>query len=165
MLQKNEWMNAALMAAALVLLAACAKEAGGPPPPPEVGVITLQPRKVDITDELPGRTTAFRVAEVRPQVTGIVQKRLFAEGSEVRAGQQLFQIDPGSYRAALSSADAALKRAEAQAVTAKLLEERYAPLIAANAVSKQENDDAIAARARAEADVAAARAAVESARI
>ena len=163
--KKNDVMNAGLLAAALVLLAACGKEAGGPPPPPEVGVITLQTRKVDITDELPGRTTAFRVAEVRPQVTGIVQKRLFAEGTEVKSGQQLFQIDSGSYRAALSSAEAALKRAEAQAVTAKLLEERYAPLIAANAVSKQENDDAIAARARAEADVAAARAAVESARI
>jgi len=154
-----------ITAVATLLLAACGHEPGGPPPPPEVGVITLAPRKVDITDELPGRTTAFRVAEVRPQVTGIVQKRLFAEGSEVKAGAQLFQIDAGSYRAALSSADAALKRAEAQAVTARLLQERYAPLIAANAVSKQENDEAIAARARAEADVAAARAAVESARI
>jgi membrane fusion protein (multidrug efflux system) len=120
---------------------------------------------VQITDQLPGRTTAFRVAEVRPQVTGIVQKRLFAEGSEVKAVQQLFQIDSGSYRAALSSAEAALKRAEAQAVTAKLLAERYEPLIAANAVSKQENDEAIAARARAEADVASARAAVDAARI
>src|ERR1044071_1026387 len=163
--KKNDVMNAGLLAAALVLLAACAKEPAGPPPPPEVGVITLQPRKIEITDELPGRTTAFRVAAVRPQVTGIVQKRLFSEGTEVKAGQQLFQIDAGSYRAALSSAEAALKRAEAQAVTAKLLQERYAPLIAANAVSKQENDDAIASRARAEADVAAARAAVESARI
>jgi membrane fusion protein (multidrug efflux system) len=152
-------------ALAALLLVACGQEQGGPPPPPEVGVITLAPHKVDIVDQLPGRTTAFRVAEVRPQVTGIVQKRLFTEGGEVKAGQQLFQIDAGSYRAALSSAEAALKRAEAQAITARLLEERYAPLIAANAVSKQENDDAIAARARAEADVAAARAAVASARI
>jgi membrane fusion protein, multidrug efflux system len=161
----NELSLAITGGIAALLLAACGKEPAGPPPPPEVGVITLQPRKVDITDQLPGRTTAFRVAEVRPQVTGIVQKRLFSEGSEVKAGQQLFQIDAGSYRAALSSAEASLKRAEAQAVTAKLLQERYAPLIAANAVSKQENDEAIAARARAEADVAAARAAVESARI
>src|SRR4051812_16765524 len=120
--RKNEWVAIALA----VLLAACAKEQGGPPPPPEVSVLTIAPRKVDITDELPGRTTAFRVAEVRPQVTGIVLKRLFTEGSEVKAGQQLFQIDPGSYRASLSSAEAALKRAEAQAVTAKLLQERYA---------------------------------------
>src|SRR5689334_15100021 len=154
-----------ILLAGALFLAACGKEQGGPPPPPEVGVITLQPRSIAITDQLPGRTTAFRVAEVRPQVTGIVQKRLFSEGTEVKAGAQLFQIDSGSYRAALSSAEAALKRAEAQAVTARLLEERYAPLIAANAVSKQENDEAIAARARAEADVAAARAAVESARI
>jgi membrane fusion protein (multidrug efflux system) len=94
-----------------------------------------------------------------------VKRRLFTEGTEVKAGQQLFQIDDGSYRAALASAEAALKRAEAEAVTARLLEERYAPLIAANAVSKQENDEAIAGRTRAEADVASARAAVEAARI
>jgi membrane fusion protein (multidrug efflux system) len=155
----------ALSAVVALLVSACGKEQGGPPPPPEVGVITLEPRKIEITDQLPGRTTAYRVAEVRPQVTGIVQRRLFAEGSEVKAGEQLFQIDAGSYRASFASAEAALKRAEAQAVTAKLLEERYAPLIAANAVSKQENDDAIAARARAEADVAAARAQVDTARI
>jgi membrane fusion protein (multidrug efflux system) len=150
---------------ATAVLAACSKEAGGPPPPPEVTVITLSPRAISITDQLPGRTTAFRVAEVRPQVTGIVKKRLFSEGGEVQAGQQLYQIDPGSYRAALNSAQAALQRAEAQAVSARLLEERYGPLITANAVSKQENDDAIAARARAEADVAAARAQVDNAKI
>ena len=152
-------------AAAVMLLAACGKDPAGPPPPAEVSVVTLKPRPVAITDQLPGRTTAFRVAEVRPQVTGIVQKRLFSEGTEVKAGAQLFQIDSGSYRAALSAADAALKRAEAQAVTARLLAERYEPLIAANAVSKQENDEAIAARARADADVASARAAVDAARI
>lgn len=151
--------------AAVLLLAACGKDQGGAPPPPEVSIVTLKPRSVAIKDQLPGRTTAFRVAEVRPQVTGIVQKRLFAEGTEVKAGSQLFQIDSGSYRAALSSAEAALKRAEAQAVTAKLLAERYEPLIAANAVSKQENDEAIASRARADADVASARAAVDAARI
>ncbi|HEX6636594.1 MAG TPA: efflux RND transporter periplasmic adaptor subunit [Steroidobacteraceae bacterium] len=158
-------VTSATLIAASLLLSACGKEQAGPPPPPEVGVITLQPRNIAITDQLPGRTTAFRVAEVRPQVTGIVQRRLFTEGADVKAGEQLFQIDAGPYRAALSSAEAALKRAEAQAVTARLLEERYAPLIAANAVSKQENDEAIAARARAEADVAAARAQVDSARI
>ena len=154
-----------LLLVALLALAGCGKEQGGPPPPPEVSVVTLKPRAVEITDQLPGRTTAFRVAEVRPQVTGVVQKRLFAEGTEVKAGEQLFQIDAGSYRAALSSAEAALKRAEAQAITSKLLAERYEPLIAANAVSKQENDEAIAARARAEADVASAKAAVDAARI
>jgi membrane fusion protein (multidrug efflux system) len=151
--------------AAAMLLSACGADNQGPPPPLEVSVVTLRPRAVQITDQLPGRTTAFKVAEVRPQVTGIVQKRHFAEGTEVKAGEQLFQIDSGSYRAALSSAQAALARAEAQAVTAKLLAERYEPLIAANAVSKQENDEAIAARARADADVASARAAVDAARI
>src|SRR3954463_11771564 len=156
--------TAAALTAGL-LLVACGKEQGGAPPPAEVSIVTLKPRAVAITDQLPGRTTAFRVAEVRPQVTGIVQKRLFAEGAEVKAGEQLFQIDSGSYRAALSSAEAALKRAEAQAVSARLLAERYAPLIAANAVSKQENDEAVAARARAEADVASARAALDAARI
>jgi membrane fusion protein (multidrug efflux system) len=89
-------------AAAVMLLAACGKDPAGPPPPAEVSVVTLKPRPVAITDQLPGRTTAFRVAEVRPQVTGIVQKRLFSEGTEVKAGAQLFQIDSGSYRAALS---------------------------------------------------------------
>src|SRR6186713_843981 len=165
MLKRNSAFGAVGMMVAAALLVACGKDAGGPPPPPEVSVITLAPRAVAITDQLPGRTTAFRVAEVRPQVTGIVQKRMFVEGGEVKAGEQLYQIDPGSYRAALSSAQAALKRAEAQAVTAKLLQERYAPLMAANAVSQQENDEAIAARARADADVAEARAAVDAARI
>src|SRR6187551_943371 len=109
MRKQTEVVTGLLVAAAL--LAACGKDAAGPPPPPEVGVITLAPRTVAITDQLPGRTTAFRVAEVRPQVTGIVQKRLFAEGGEVKAGEQLFQIDPGSYRATYESAAAALKRA------------------------------------------------------
>jgi membrane fusion protein (multidrug efflux system) len=164
MRKSNKTLGLGLLAVT-ALLAACAKDAGGPPPPPEVTVITLQPRSISITDQLPGRTTAFRVAEVRPQVTGIVKKRLFIEGGEVQAGQQLYQIDAGSYRATLNSAAAALQRAEAQAVSARLLQERYAPLIAANAVSKQENDEAISARARAEADVAAARAQVDNARI
>jgi membrane fusion protein, multidrug efflux system len=144
---------------------ACGRQAEGPPPPAEVSVVTLAPRSVNIINELPGRTTAFRVAEVRPQVSGIVQQRLFREGGEVRAGEPLFQIDPASYRAALAAAQAALERAAARLVSAKLLEERYAPLLAANAVSKQENDDAIAARAAAEADVASAKAQVETARI
>src|SRR3954463_6889598 len=99
---------AAGMLLAMTLLTGCGKDAGGPPPPPEVGVITLAPRAIAITDQLPGRTTAFRVAEVRPQVTGIVQRRLFTEGGEVKAGAQLFQIDAGSYRAAYESADASL---------------------------------------------------------
>ena len=156
----------------LIVLAALAaggcsagQQSQGQPPATEVAVITLEPRTVSITDQLPGRTTAYRVAEVRPQVTGIVQKRLFTEGSEVKAGQPLFQIDPATYEAALSAAEAALKRAEARLVSARLLVERYEPLVAANAVSKQDYDEAVAARAQAEADVAAAKAQVEAARI
>lgn len=157
---------ALLTLVSLVLLAGCSEsKQGGAQQPTEVSVVTLAPRSVNITDELPGRTTAFRVAEVRPQVSGIVQKRLFTEGGEVRAGQQLLQIDPASYRAALSAAEAALKRAEARLVAAKLLEERYTPLIAANAVSRQDYDDAVAEHAQAQAEVAAATAQVESARI
>jgi membrane fusion protein (multidrug efflux system) len=150
----------------LALLAGCGEnKPGNAQQATEVAVLTLAPRTVSITDELPGRTTAFRVAEVRPQVSGIVQKRFFTEGGEVRAGQQLLQIDPATYRAGLSSAEAALKRAEARLVAAKLLEERYTPLIAANAVSRQDFDDAVAAHAEATAEVAAAAAQVESARI
>jgi membrane fusion protein, multidrug efflux system len=159
-------LAAPLALLALGLLTACGdSKPAGPQQATEVAVLTLAPRSVSITDELPGRTTAFRVAEVRPQVSGIVQKRLFTEGGEVRAGQQLLQIDPATYRANLSAAEAALKRAEAQLVSAKLLEERYTPLIAANAVSRQDFDDAVAAHAQAQAEVAAASAQVESARI
>lgn len=153
--------------AALFVLQGCG---GGAPPaaapaPTEVGVLTLAPRSAGIVDELPGRTVAYRVAEVRPQVTGIVEERMFDEGSEVGAGEQLFQIDPATYRVALRSAEAALQRAEARREAARLLRERYAPLRAANAVSEQELDDAVAQLAAAEADVAAARAQVEAARI
>jgi membrane fusion protein (multidrug efflux system) len=128
-------------------------------------VLTLAPRTIGIVDELPGRTVAYRVAEVRPQVSGIVQKRMFAEGSDVRAGEQLFQIDSSTYSAALRSADAALQRAVANRDKAKLLQDRYGPLRANNLVSQQAYDDAVAGLSAAEADVAAAKAQVESARI
>lgn len=159
------WIVAAL--AAMQLLSGCGGDAqpAAQPPPAEVGVLTLVPRSAGIVTELPGRTVAYRVAEVRPQVSGIVQQRMFEEGSEVEAGQQLFQIDPATYRVALRSAEAALQRAEARREAARLLQERYEPLRAANAVSQQEYDDAVAQLASAEADVAAARAAVEAARI
>jgi membrane fusion protein (multidrug efflux system) len=158
------WLCALASTAALTACGRGAPPASGPAAV-EVGVVTLVPQSAGIVDELPGRTVAFRVAEVRPQVSGIVQKRLFEEGGEVKAGEPLYQIDPATYRATLSSAEAAQQRAEARVTAARLLEQRYAPLIAANAVSKQEYDDAVASRASAEADVAAARAQVESARI
>jgi membrane fusion protein (multidrug efflux system) len=130
-----------------------------------VGVLTVTPRDVDIVDELPGRTLAYRVAEVRPQVSGIVQKRLFEEGGEVKAGEQLYQIDPATYTAALRSAEAALQRAQANRDNAQRIRDRYEPLRAADLISKQAYDDALAALEAAEADVASAKAQVESARI
>lgn len=138
---------------------------GGPPPPTEVGVVTVEPQSVTLTRELPGRTSAFRTAEVRARVNGIVLKRLFTEGSDVKEGQPLFRIDSAPYEATLESARATLARAEAAVTTRRLSAQRYGELIGSNAVSKQEHDDAIAALKAAEADVAAGRAAVRSATI
>ncbi len=150
-----------------LLLSACGKEApkGGPPPTPEVGVVTLKTERVALTTELSGRTTPYQIAEVRPQVGGIVQKRLFTEGTEVRAGQVLYQIDPATYQAAFSSAEANLARADANVLPARMKVERYRELIAIKAISQQDDDNAQAALKQAEADVAAARAALDNARI
>ena len=151
-----------------VLVTACGGDAPPPaagPAAPEVGVITLQPRAVQLSTELPGRTSAWRIAEVRPQVDGIVLKRLFTEGSQVRAGQPLYEIDAAVYRAALLRAEASLASAEAQLNAARLLAERYGPLHESGVVSKQDYDNAVAANKSGEAAVAAARAAIETARI
>lgn len=159
---------AALSLAALTLtLAACGKEQqaaqqGGQP---QVGVVTLKTQSVALSSELPGRTAAYRIAEVRPQVSGIVQKRLFTEGGEVAAGQQLYQIDPALYQAEVDSRRAALARVQAQLKTATLLVQRYKPLVDTRAVSRQAYDDAVAARDQASADVLAAKAALDTARI
>ncbi|KDD95153.1 efflux RND transporter periplasmic adaptor subunit [Bordetella bronchiseptica] len=159
---------AALSLAALTLtLAACGKEQqaaqeGGQP---QVGVVTLKTQSVALSSELPGRTAAYRIAEVRPQVSGIVQKRLFTEGGEVAAGQQLYQIDPALYQAEVDSRRAALARVQAQLKTATLLVQRYKPLVDIRAVSRQAYDDAVAARDQASADVLAAKAALDTARI
>lgn len=157
----------ALSATALVLaLAACGKQDAPPAAgKPQVSVVTLKTQPVSLTTELPGRTSAFRNAEVRPQVNGIVQKRLFTEGGEVRAGQQLYQIDPSLYQAEFDSRKAALARAEATLRTANLLAQRYKPLAETRAVSRQTYDDAVAARDQANADVLSAKAALETARI
>ncbi|HQL64578.1 MAG TPA: biotin/lipoyl-binding protein, partial [bacterium] len=109
---------------------------------PEVAVITIQPQRVVLTSELPARTSAYLVAEVRPQVNGIIQKCLFTEGSDVHAGEILYQIDPAPYRAAYNSAVAALARAESNLPPARLRAERYQKLLADKAVSQQEYDDA-----------------------
>lgn len=152
---------------AAVLLHGCSGEAPAPAAgaAPEVGVVTLAPRAVNLSTELPGRTAAFRIAEVRPQVEGIVQKRLFTEGSEVRAGQSLFEIDAAPYRAALLRAEASLASAEAQLNAARLLTERYGPLNERGVVSKQDYDNAVAASTSGEAAVAAAKAQLATARI
>jgi len=136
--------------------------AGGPV---EVEVVTLQPQPVHLVVELPGRTAAFRIAEVRPQVGGIIQKRLFTEGSEVKAGQLLYQIDPATYQASYDSAKAALVKAEALEHSASLKAERYRVLVRTKAVSEQEQIEIEAGWKQAVADVAAAKAALASARI
>jgi membrane fusion protein (multidrug efflux system) len=153
-----------------VSLAACGQSNGNAPaanapPPPEVGVVTVTPGEVGLRTELPGRLEASRVAQVRARAAGIVQQRLFREGSDVRAGQPLFRIDPAPYRAALSSAQASLARAQANLGTATALAERYKPLVEANAVSKQEYANAVAAQKQAQAEVLAGRAAVQTAQI
>ena len=157
-----------LVATFALLLAACSRKAGTtgqPAGPVEVGVVTITSRPVTLTTEVPGHVSAFRVAEVRARVNGIVLKRFFAEGSDVKQGQPLFQIDAAPYRAALDSAVAQLARAEAHLTSASLSAKRAAALLAGDAVSQQAHDDAMAELRVAEADVAAGRAAVESARI
>jgi membrane fusion protein (multidrug efflux system) len=152
----------------LATLASCGRggaKATAPSAPVEVGVVTLASSSVPLTKELPGRTSAFRVAEVRARVNGIVQRRLFKEGSDVREGQPLFQIDAAPYVAALEGAKAQLARAEATAASAKVSAERFTDLVSHNAVSQQEYDNAMAALKAGEADVAAARAAVRAAQI
>lgn len=153
----------------LALISACGKaEKAAPaaaPPPPEVGVVTVALGDVGLVTELPGRLEASRVAQVRARAAGILQKRLFTEGSDVRAGQALFSIDAAPYRAAYESAQASVARAQANLSQATALAERYAPLVEANAVSKQEFATAVAAQKQAQADVAVGNAAVQTARI
>ncbi|WP_457442507.1 efflux RND transporter periplasmic adaptor subunit [Roseateles sp. P5_E4] len=139
--------------------------AAATPPPPEVGVVTVTPGRADLAAELPGRLEAFRVAQVRARAAGILNKRLFSEGSDVKAGQALFEIDAAPYRASLASAQATLARAEANLLQAQSLADRYAPLAKTQAVSQQEALSAQAAAGQAKADVAAGKAAVQTAQI
>ncbi len=155
---------------ALALVGCDGKDNAGPrtsgaPGRTQVGVVTVHPQSVAITAELPGRTSASLIAEVRPQVGGLIKERLFQEGGEVKAGDPLYQIEPASYQATYDSAVASLQKAEAAVPSAEAKVERYAGLIKQNAVSKQDNDDAIASLAQAKAEVAAARASVDTARI
>ncbi len=165
-------MRTAVPALAAFALAACgAKEpapgaaAGAMPPPPPVGVVTVAPKTVALQTELPGRVEALRTAQVRSRVNGVVLKRQFSEGSEVRAGQPLFLIDPTPYQAALDIAAAQLARARAGLAQATVTAERYKPLAEARAISQQDYANALAAQQLAAADVAAGSAAVQAARI
>ncbi len=158
-----------LIAALSLLLAGCGKsgnaQGGGAPPPTEVGVVTVTQGDVALVTELPGRLEASRIAQVRARAAGILQKRLFREGSDVQAGQPLFSIDPAPYAAAAASAKASQARAEANLAQATALAERYKPLVEANAISKQEYANAVAAQRQAEADVAMGKASVQTANI
>lgn len=160
---------ATVLALATLGLAGCGQGGSAPapaaPPPPEVGVVTVAPGRADLSVELPGRLEAYRVAQVRARAAGILNKRLFNEGSDVKAGQPLFDIDAAPYRAALASAQAQLARAEANLLQAQALADRYAPLAKSQAVSQQEALNAQAAAKQATADVAAGKAAVQTAQI
>jgi membrane fusion protein (multidrug efflux system) len=132
---------------------------------PEVGVIVVQPQRTSISTLLPGRTVAFRIAQVRPQVSGIIKQRLYSEGAVVAAGQPLYQLDPATYQAAADSARAALAKADANALTMRQKYERYQQLALTGDVSQQDRDDVTANLRQAEADQATAHAAVETAQI
>jgi membrane fusion protein, multidrug efflux system len=161
-------MRGTICATALaVALGACsnAQTPAPAPQPPEVSVVTVHRTSVPVTTELPGRTSAFLVAQVRARVDGIVLKRNFNEGSDVKASQRLYQIDPAPYRAALDSAAATLQKAEANLASTSAQAERYKILLGGNAVSKQDYDNAVAAQGQAAADVASGKAAVQTAAI
>jgi membrane fusion protein, multidrug efflux system len=167
--RRNTGRAAMLACLALLpaLMAGCGRKPANPPaaPPPQVGVVTVHPEPVESTTDLPGRTSAVLTSDVRPQVSGVILKRLFTEGSEVTEGQQLYQIDPATYQASYDSAVATLAHAEAALAAANAKAARYKPLAAAQAVSKQDYDDAAASAGEAQADIASARASVEQARI
>jgi len=171
-MQINDRAKRIAVAAVLVgglIVAGCGQQKGasGPPQsgPAEVAVITVQQEKVSTTAELSGRTSAYLIAEIRPQVSGLIQKRLFVEGSDVKAGQVLYQIDPAPFQAALDNAKAALSRSEATLTANRSRADRFRELLTDKAVSQQESDDATAALKQSEADIQYWKATVETARI
>ena len=155
----------AVVVAGSLLLAACEDKKAPQASMPAVTYMQVRPQSVTLTTELSGRTSAFMVSDVRPQVSGIILERLFVEGSDVKQGDVLYQIDPSLYQAAYDNAKATLMKAEANEVAAKLLAERYRQVVKVNAVSKQEYDNAVASYGQAQAEVAAARAALDTAAI
>ena len=165
----SKFLNWSLILAVMsggLLLSGCDRRQQSPPiPVPEVATVTLQTRKVMLTSELPGRTSAFRVAEIRPQISGLILKRLFTEGSDVKAGQVLYQIDPAPFQAALDNTKAALGKAEANLPAISLRAERYTELLADKAVSQQDCDDVDAALKQTMAEIEYWKAQVETASI
>jgi membrane fusion protein (multidrug efflux system) len=152
---------------AVLLLPACGRQdpAGQTPRIPEVGVMVMRTQRLALGVQLPGRTVAYRIAQVRPQVTGIIKQRLFTEGANVTAGQALYQLDASTFKAAYDSAQAAVAKADANALTVKLRFDRYQKLAASGDVSQQDRDDVTANLSQAQADQATARALLETARI
>jgi len=172
-MQLNENLNQSLKPAIVLmvllcslLLPGCERRQQAPPPPvPEVSTVTVQTQKIMLSTELPGRTSAYRIAEIRPQVSGLILKRMFTEGSSVKTGQVLYQIDPAPFQAALDNTQAALGRAEANLPAIRSRAERYREVLADKAVSRQDYDDAVAAMTQVKADIQYWKATVETARI
>ncbi|RYC47601.1 efflux RND transporter periplasmic adaptor subunit [Pectobacterium zantedeschiae] len=162
-------LAAVLMLSGGLMLAGCDggnnQQGGAQQQMPEVGIVTLKTEALNVMTELPGRTSAYRIAEVRPQVGGIILKRNFVEGSDIKAGASLYQIDPATYQANYNSAKGSLAQAQAQAEIARLTVNRYKPLLGTNYVSKQDYDQAVATSRQADAAVQAAKAAVDTAQI
>ncbi len=158
---------AGVLGVLLVLLSACGKQQGGAMSgfAPQVTVVTLKAGPVALTRELPGRTSAYLISEVRPQVNGIVKRRLFTEGAYVKAGQSLYEIDDALYQAQYQNAQATLQKAQAGLQVAQLAANRAAELVKQGLISKQDNDNAVAALGQARADVAAGEAAVATAKV
>jgi len=165
--ERTKWSAVVMTLLGGLLMASCDRQQQSPPPPPapEVATVTVQPQRMVLTTELPGRTSAYLVAEVRPQVNGIIQKRLFTEGSDVKAGQVLYEIDPAHFQASYDNAKAALGRAEANLPSIRLRAERYKELLPDKAVSQQEYDDAAAAEKQIQADIEFWKAMLETAKI
>jgi len=157
-----------LLTLSAMALAGCDKKPAAQAPPAgpvQVGVVTLKPQRIVLSTELPGRTTAFLTADVRPQVSGLVKRRIFTEGAEVKAGEPLYQIDPATYQATYDSAVATLAYDQAALTDARAKSTRYKPLAAAQAVSQQDYVDAVAATGEAVANIGTAQASIEQARI
>jgi len=163
-MQKGIFVGLLACASALAL-GGCGEQSPPAPPPPSVGIVELTVQNAPLMTELPGRIAALETAEVRPQINGIIRRRLFAEGAQVRAGQMLYEIEDAPYRAALGQAQGALARAQASIRATALQAQRYRDLVGINAVSRQEADNAAASAQQARADVAAQQAVVQAARV